>query len=218
MMQNDDNLKKRALGMLSDKRRLHTEGVRKTAKELCEIYGADAGKTDLAVCCHDIYRGRQTEELDELIDRYDIPDRYKGNANLSHGKIAAAVMENEFGISDRQILDAVSYHTTGRAGMSVLEMIVFLAEMLFIPCEDTIYTWQEAITPLRGTLLPRRDTFTSGRCPREPCWAHTSPSWLPGRRPCQIRVPPRRPRTESSHWSQYHTSCRRRQSGCHQRK
>ena len=98
------------------------------------------------------------------------------------------------------------------------EMIVFLAEMLFIPGEDTIYTWQEAITPLRGTLLPRRDTFTSGRCPREPCWAHTSPSWLPGRRPCQIRVPPRRPRTESSHWSQYHTSCRRRQNGCHQRK
>ena len=42
-MHNDDNLKKRALGMLSDKRRLHTEGVRKTAKELCEIYGADAG-------------------------------------------------------------------------------------------------------------------------------------------------------------------------------
>ena len=130
MMQNDENLKKRALGMLSDKRRLHTEGVRKTAKELCEIYGADAGKTDLAVCCHDIYRGRQTEELDELIDRYDIPDRYKGNANLSHGKIAAAVMENEFGISDRQILDAVSYHTTGRAGMSVLEMIVFLADAI----------------------------------------------------------------------------------------
>ena len=130
MTDNDEIIKQRALKMLSEKRLVHTEGVRKTARELCEIYGADAGKADLAVCCHDIFRGRQTDELDELIDKYGIPERYKGNANLSHGKIAAAVMEKEFGIKDRQIIDAVSYHTTGRAGMGLLEMIVFLADAI----------------------------------------------------------------------------------------
>ena len=130
MTDNDEIIKQRALKMLSEKRLVHTEGVRKTARELCEIYGADAGKADLAVCCHDIFRGRQSDELDELIDKYGIPERYKGNANLSHGKIAAAVMEKEFGIKDRQIIDAVSYHTTGRAGMSLLEKIVFLADAI----------------------------------------------------------------------------------------
>lgn len=130
MTDNDEIIKQRALKMLSEKRLVHTEGVRKTARELCEIYGADAGKADLAVCCHDIFRGRQSDELDELIERYGIPERYKGNANLSHGKIAAAVMEKEFGIKDRQIIDAVSYHTTGRAGMSLLEKIVFLADAI----------------------------------------------------------------------------------------
>ena len=148
------------LSQLSEKRYVHTMGVRETAAELCRIHGQEAmepepvgednsderentvgednsagvdnlvEKADLAVCFHDLYRGRPLSELDELIEKYGISDRYKGNANLAHGKIAAAAMKEEYGIRDEDMINAVSYHTTGREGMSLLEKIVFLADAI----------------------------------------------------------------------------------------
>lgn len=149
-----DSFKEMILSQLSEKRYVHTMGVRETAAELCRIYGGQldkvgvsektggekkagaledmdlAGKADLAVCLHDLYRGRSVSELDELIEKYGIPDRYKGNANLAHGKIAAAAMKEEYCIADEDMINAVSYHTTGRAGMSLLEKIVFLSDAI----------------------------------------------------------------------------------------
>ena len=39
-------------------------------------------------------------------------------------------MRRDFGITDTDLLNAVAYHTTGRAGMSLLEKIVFLADAI----------------------------------------------------------------------------------------
>jgi predicted HD superfamily hydrolase involved in NAD metabolism len=129
MLQNEKELKESVLAQLSEKRYIHTLGVRETARQMCESEDL-AKKADLAVCFHDLFRGRPVSELDELIDRYGIPERYKGNANLSHGKIAAAAMKTDYGICDKDILDAVSYHTTGREDMDLLEKIVFLADAI----------------------------------------------------------------------------------------
>ena len=52
------------------------------------------------------------------------------NPNLSHGKVAAVIMKRDFGIEDEDIVNAVSFHTTGRAGMSKLEKIIFLADAI----------------------------------------------------------------------------------------
>ena len=123
-----EKLKNEVLAKLTEKRLIHTEGVRKTAARMCEIYGEDREKVDLAVCFHDLYGGKQAEELDRLIDKYGIPGRYKGNANLAHGKLAAAAMEQDYGITDEEVLSAVSFHTTGRADMSTMEKIVFLSD------------------------------------------------------------------------------------------
>lgn len=115
---------------LTDKRRVHTQGVLEKALEMAGIFGADAGKVEVAVICHDVYRGRKDDELNALIDEFGIDERYKNNANLSHSKIACAMMKRDLGITDEDILNAVSYHTTGRRGMSVLEKIVFLADAI----------------------------------------------------------------------------------------
>ena len=40
---------------LTDKRKIHTEGVRKMALKLCDIYGADKEKVEIAAICHDLY-------------------------------------------------------------------------------------------------------------------------------------------------------------------
>ena len=125
-----DIQKEKIMNALTEKRRIHTRGVRETGKKLSKIYGADAEKVDIACVFHDLYRGKNILELDKLVDEFAIDVKYKGNANLSHGKIAAKAAERDFGIKDREILDAISYHTTGRANMGLVEKIVFLSDAI----------------------------------------------------------------------------------------
>lgn len=115
---------------LSDKRRTHTLGVRDTALALAEKYGEDPEKAEIAALAHDLYRGLRGEELNKTVKELGLPDKYLDNPNLAHGKIAAIMLEKKYGVKDRAIIDAVSYHTTGRAGMSTLEKIIFLADAI----------------------------------------------------------------------------------------
>ena len=118
-----------ALARLTEKRLRHTLGVMETGIHLGELYGGDPDKIRLAAAMHDLFRGKTVDEINNYVNHYGLPDRYLGNANLAHSKIAAEYM-SEIGINDVDILNAVSYHTTGRAGMSLLEKIVFLADAI----------------------------------------------------------------------------------------
>ena len=63
-----------------------------------------------------------------LVDQYRIGDYYIDKPQLAHSKLAAAILEDKFGVTDEDILNAIRYHTTGRAGMSLLEKIIFVAD------------------------------------------------------------------------------------------
>ena len=49
---------------------------------------------------------------------------------LTHSFLGAKMAERDFGITDDDILNAIKYHTTGRAGMSLLEKIVYIADCI----------------------------------------------------------------------------------------
>ena len=115
---------------LSDKRRVHTLGVRDTALALADRYGTDPEKAEIAALAHDLYRGLRGEELNKTVKELGLPDKYLDNPNLAHGKIAAIMLEKKYGVEDRDILNAVSFHTTGRKNMSTLEKIIFLADAI----------------------------------------------------------------------------------------
>ena len=115
---------------MSEKRKLHTKGVIKVAEELAEIYDADKEKVVFAAKCHDFFRGKETKELNALIKHYGLPERYLNNPNLAHGKLAEVYLKNVLGIEDEDVINAVSYHTTGRPEMSLLEKIVFIADAI----------------------------------------------------------------------------------------
>ena len=51
-------------------------------------------------------------------------------AEILHGPIAAYRAKQELGIQDEDILNAMRYHTTGRVGMSKLEKIIYIADMI----------------------------------------------------------------------------------------
>ena len=111
-------------------RRQHTENVVKTAQKLCERFGGDGEKATVAAWYHDLARNLPAEELDERVRQWGLDENIIGRPNLSHSKVACEMMKRDFGIEDEEILAAVAFHTTGRAGMSLLEKIVFLADAI----------------------------------------------------------------------------------------
>lgn len=115
---------------LKPKRLKHTYGVAAEAKKLAQRYGEDPEKAELAGLCHDMMRNVSPEESAELVHRYGLPEKLAENPNLAHGKIAAKVLQEVYGMQDEDLLHAVMYHTTGRRGMSRLEKILYLADAI----------------------------------------------------------------------------------------
>lgn len=125
-----DKLERFMKDHLKDSRYIHSLGVEKMAMELASLYGADVEKAAFAGRYHDIAKNFDQDESDELIRVYGVDSRYLGNRALAHSKIAAAILERDFGVTDEDILNAVRSHTTGRVGMSLLEEIVYVSDAI----------------------------------------------------------------------------------------
>lgn len=125
-----DCIKKYIDRYFTEERKRHTYGVAETAKILAKQYGADEQKSEIAALFHDMYRGMALETLNCFVKDFNLGSQYQNNANLAHAKIAAYVMERDYNIEDEDIVNAVKFHTTGRAGMSILEKIIFLADAI----------------------------------------------------------------------------------------
>lgn len=117
----------------------HTLRVADLATKLAIHYGVDVDKAWLAAILHDLEKNISLEENDMLVKKYGLDEKYLGNKNLSHSKLAAVVSRDKLGIDDADILNAISFHTTGRANMSMLEKIIFVADT----CEEG-RTYKEA--------------------------------------------------------------------------
>ena len=115
---------------LKESRLQHTYRVAETAVAMARREGVDVRKAEIAALLHDCARNLPPEKLNSLVEELGLPDRYRDNVNLSHSKVGAAFAGRLFNIDDREILDAISYHTTGRCRMTTLEKIVFLADAI----------------------------------------------------------------------------------------
>lgn len=115
---------------LSEKRRRHIWGMRDTAVKLAAHYGEDPEKVQAAALFHDLFRELPQEEMNRYVEELGLDKKYLNNRNLAHSKVAAVLMKRDYGIHDPDVLQAVSYHTTGRAGMSQLEKIIYLADAI----------------------------------------------------------------------------------------
>ena len=108
----------------------HSVNVAKEAKKLAKHYGADENKAEIAGILHDITKEMPKEQqLQIIIDSGIILDNVQLHApKLWHGMSGSIVVRDELGIDDEDILNAIRYHTTGRAGMSLLEKVIFTAD------------------------------------------------------------------------------------------
>lgn len=117
---------------ISAKRYQHVLGVRDTAVKLAKTYGADEEKAMIAALLHDCAKNMGDLELIQLVKENGyIPDKVEMQSpQLLHGRAAAIIGKNVMGIEDSSIFHAVTYHTTGREGMGLLEKIIYLADYI----------------------------------------------------------------------------------------
>lgn len=128
-----NNIKEIEIKLLEDigkKRFEHSLRVAETAKKLAEIYGIDEKKAYLAGLIHDC--AKYNEEA--YISKYNIDfSIYPVSSNkdpVLHSFLGAEVAKKVYNIYDRDILNAIEYHTTGRPAMSELEKIIFIADAI----------------------------------------------------------------------------------------
>ena len=127
-------LRESVRAQMSDYRFIHTAEVEKMAVRLGNLYAPD--KLDIlraAALLHDITKEYGIDAHAELIER--------GGESLSaldrlsyktlHARSAVELIKEKYGdFAYSEVLDAVRYHTTGRADMSVCEMIIYLADYI----------------------------------------------------------------------------------------
>ena len=117
---------------LKPKRFAHTMGVMATARELAEIHGESEILAQRAGLLHDHAKSLSLERMLELADEggLELSGDERASAALMHAPVGAYLARVRFGESDARVLDAIRYHTTGRPGMSALEAIIYLADMI----------------------------------------------------------------------------------------
>jgi len=116
---------------LSPQRYNHTQGVADQAVKLAKLYNADENKAYVAGLLHDIAKEIPKEQKLTLCAEYgiEVDSIMHDQPDLTHSFLSAAIAKSLFGIDDNDMLNAISYHTTGRHGMSLLEKILLLADI-----------------------------------------------------------------------------------------
>ena len=120
-----------ALSYLKHKRIPHVLGTEQEAIRLAERYGADVEKARVAALLHDCTKKLDMDEQLALCRHYGIQlDELERQAlKLLHAKTGAAIARDVFGVDDG-VYRAIWWHTTGHAGMTLLEKIMYLADYI----------------------------------------------------------------------------------------
>ena len=110
----------------------HTLGVAYTAASLAVLNGVDSRKALIAGLLHDCAKCIPSQEKIDLCKSYGISmtKLEERNPFLLHAKLGARLAKENYYENDDDILNAIENHTTGRANMSILEKIVFIADYI----------------------------------------------------------------------------------------
>ncbi len=116
---------------LTPQRLYHSICVAEQAKHLAEIFGGDAEKAYTAGLIHDIMRYEPPEKMLELIenDGQFLTESEKNITVTLHAIAGEVFLRKELNVTDKDILSAVRWHTTGKEDMSLLEKIIYVADL-----------------------------------------------------------------------------------------
>ena len=167
-----DTLRENVKGSMSPKRFVHTAAVEEMIARLCALYCPEHTlPLRAAALLHDLTKDLTPEAQEELCAAYDIPtdDLQRLSPKTYHAKTAAARILRDYPqFADTIIVDAVRWHTTGHAGMTLTEKLLYPADYIddsrtfsscvllrryFFGAEPELMTKEERERHLRATLL-----------------------------------------------------------------
>ena len=110
---------------------VHTLNVASTAASLAMCYDFDVDKAETAGLLHDCAKCMNLGKMLKICEKagLELSDIEKNSGSLLHSKAGAELAQSRYGVKDEDILNAIRYHTTGRPGMSLLEKIIFTADL-----------------------------------------------------------------------------------------
>ena len=114
----------RLISEITAKRMEHTAYVMQEAIALADRFGVDPRKARLAALLHDCCKSKPLDELLPFADTVPpIP-------SILHAPAGASYAKTVYGVTDEDVLQAIRLHTTGDAGMTDLDKVVYLADMI----------------------------------------------------------------------------------------
>lgn len=150
---------------LTAKRFSHTLCVAETARRLAILHGADADKAEAAGLLHDCAKCLPLKEMQKIAKKHRLTadKAILDSGALLHSVVGAHLAGAEYGVTDEEILSAIRCHTTGKVGMTKLDMCVWLADTIEptrapYPLLDQVRALAEAslekamLASLEGTL------------------------------------------------------------------
>lgn len=126
-----DQLIKKLEQKVTKERLKHMISVEETCIRLAHLNHYDAKKAGLAGLLHDYAKNLSDSEFIHLIDKYQLGEELKQwNNNIWHGLVGTYKIQEDLGITDKEILQAIRYHTTGSSQMTLLDKIVYVADYI----------------------------------------------------------------------------------------
>ena len=109
---------------LTEKRLIHTANVAVCALKKVKELSLDFNKVLTAALLHDCAKYLRTEDFEGFTLPNGVPEP------VIHQYLGAFVAERVLGVCDEEILDAIRYHTSGKANMTTLSKLIFVADMV----------------------------------------------------------------------------------------
>lgn len=132
MQYNIDKIKQQLKRKLAADRYEHTIGVTYTAIALAMRHDCDLKKAELAGLLHDCAKCIPDDtKLNKCIKYHiSITEIERKNPWILHSKLGAFLAMNKYHVEDKDVINAILYHSTGRPAMSTLEKIIFIADYI----------------------------------------------------------------------------------------
>lgn len=125
-------IKEKLKKILKHKRYIHSLNVSETAVSLAKRYGADVAGAELAGILHDCAKNIKGEEQLIKCEEYgvELDEIMRKSPELIHSVLGEVIAREEYKVTDEDVLKSIRFHTTGCAGMSLLDKIIFVADYI----------------------------------------------------------------------------------------
>ena len=125
-------MQKKLVKYLDEDRFAHTLGVMYTCASLAMVHGYDLEDAQVAGLLHDCAKCIPNKKKLKLCSQHNISVTAfeEEHPFLLHAKLGAYIARKKYDITDEEILSSITYHTTGRREMSLLEKIVYIADYI----------------------------------------------------------------------------------------